>query len=311
MKQKWIAAVFVLCLCLLAACGPQSQPLAEGEKAISVYYMNKEETKITPEEKILDTTAETKDQVEQLLMWLGETPENLSLRAPVAGYEICGWQVKDKLLTLDVNDAYKKIQPTTEVLIRAALVRTLTQAAGVESVVITVSGETLTDNLGVTVGPMKAETFIDNAGNEINAYEKVRLHLYFANETGDALVSVTTQPVIYNSNISQEKLVVDQLIRGPGIDMEDACPMINPETKVLGVIVKDGVCYVNLDSAFLQQSYEVTGEVVIYSIVNSLVELPNVNKVQFMINGESDLIFREFFDLKNTYERNLDLVSGK
>ena len=309
MRQKWMIAAVLLCLCMLAACRQEKTPLAKGQKAVSVYYINKEETKISPEEKILDTTLPPEEQVDQIAEWLMENPENLSLWSPVTGYEILGWQIKDTLLTLDVNESYKKMQSTREVLIRAALVRSLTQVNGIDSVILTVNGEPLTDNLEKVVGPLTAEMFIDNAGNEINAYEKVRLNLYFADETGDRLVAVTTQPVVYNSNISLERLVVEQLIKGPGSDMEGARPMINPETKVLGVIVKDGVCYVNLDAGFSQQYYEVTGEVVIYSIVNSLAELSEINKVQFAINGENDVIFREHFDLKNVYERNLDLVS--
>ena len=311
MRQKWIIAVFVLCLCMLAACSREKTPLTKGQKAVSVYYMNKEETKISPEIKILEETLPLEEQVAQITAWLMENPEDVSLWSPVTGYEISGWQIKDTLLTLDVNESYKKMQPTKEVLVRAALVRSLTQITGIDSVILTVNGESLTDHLDKVVGPLTAEMFIDNAGNEINAYEKVRLNLYFANETGDKLVAVTTPPVVYNSNISLEKLVVEQVVQGPGADMEGAWPVLNPETKVLGVVVKDGVCYVNLDSGFSQQYYEVTGEVVIYSIVNSLAERAEINKVQCAINGENDVIFREHFDLKNIYERNLDLVSEK
>ena len=49
---------------------------------------------------------------------------------------------------------------------------------------------------------------------------------------------------------------------------------------------------------------------VIYSITNSLVELSSVNKVQISVNGKTDLIFRETFNLANMYERNLDLVGA-
>ena len=54
---------------------------------------------------------------------------------------------------------------------------------------------------------MTADLFIDNAGNEINAYEKTRLLLYFTNEDGERLIGVQTKPVVYSSNISMEKLV--------------------------------------------------------------------------------------------------------
>jgi len=52
----------------------------------------------------------------------------------------------------------------------------------------------------------------------------------------------------------------------------------------------------------------VTADVTIYSIVNSLVELSNVNKVQISINGDTSTTYREKFAFSTVYERNLDLV---
>ena len=116
----------------------------------------------------------------------------------------------------------------------------------------------------------------------------------------------TSRTVVYNSNISMERLVVENLVKGP--ESEEVFPVINSATKVQGVTVKDGICYVNLDDAFLTQVYNVTADVVIYSLVNSLVELSNVNKVQIAVNGRSDLVFRESYNLANIYERNLEIT---
>ena len=102
---------------------------------------------------------------------------------------------------------------------------------------------------------------------------------------------------------------MEELIKGP--NAEGAYPTINPATKVANVTVKDGVCYVNLDETFLTQVYSVNSEVTIYSIVNSLVELDNVNKVQILVNGESQISYRESMNLNTTFGRNLDLVEDK
>ncbi len=153
---------------------------------------------------------------------------------------------------------------------------------------------------------MAADTFIENAGNEINAYEKVDLKLYFANETGDSLVEENRRNVVYNSNISLEKLVVEKLVQGPMT--QGAYPTINPTTKIVSVTVKDGTCYVNLSNEFLSQPYNVASDVTIYSITNSLVELSNVNRVQISVNGETNISYRENMSLNNVFERNLDIL---
>ena len=118
-----------------------------------------------------------------------------------------------------------------------------------------------------------------------------------------------SRSVEYNTNVSLEKLVMEQLILGPS--KLEAYPTINPATKVINVTVNDGTCYVNLDQTFLTQVYTVSSEVTIYSIVNSLVELDNVNKVQILINGESEISFRESMNLNTTFGRNLDLIESQ
>ena len=218
-----------------------------------------------------------------------------------------GYTLDGEQLTIDFDEHYKEIDSITEILIRAAIVRTLTQVEGVNYVSFTIQGETLTDNAGVAIGTMSADMFIDNAGKEINTYEKVNLCLYFANESGDRLIQENQRNVVYNSNISIEKLVVEKLIEGPASD--SAYPTINPATKIISVNVKDGICYVNLDSAFLSQPYNVTSDVTIYSITNSLVELPNVNKVQISINGETSILYKESISFTTIFERNLDIMS--
>ena len=77
----------------------------------------------------------------------------------------------------------------------------------------------------------------------------------------------------------------------------------------MSISVKDGICYANFDENFLTQMYNVSTDVAIYSVVNSLMELNNVNKVQISINGETDIMFRESVSLTTLFERNLDLVT--
>lgn len=309
MSKLWKKAVFCFLpalFFLISGCGRNAQEEAESGQAFEVYYINREETAISSETIYLDEEMTQDEQISALLAALQSVPEDVSLKASVGtAFQINGYKVDEGQLNIDVDESYRKLAATTEVLVRASIVRTLVQAEGINHVLMTVGGQSLTDSSGEAVGPMTADTFIDNAGDAINPYEMVTLTLYFANETGDRLVA-TTRTLEYNSNISVERLVVDCLVSGP--DTDQAFPTINPDTKVLGVSTRDGICYVNLDETFLTQIYSVTPEVVIYSITNSLVELTSVNKVQLSINGRTDVVFREAFNLANLYERNLDLV---
>lgn len=305
-SRNRILTVLILMALVVSVMACGSEPVVSGT-VYKIYYVNKEETKIFSVEYGSETQ-DTEALLGELLEQLGTTGERMEYIAPLAeDFALLDYTLDNGQLTLNFDEQYKKMDVIREVLVRAAIVRTLTQIPGVDYVAFTIHGEMLTNDAGVAVGTMAADTFIDNAGNEINAYEKVNLRLYFANETGDGLVEENRRNVVYSSNISLEKLVVEQLLKGPMA--QGAYPTINPMTKILSVNIKDGVCYVNFNEEFLNQPYNVSTDVTIYSITNSLVELPNVNKVQISISGETDILYRENVSLNNVFERNLDLIT--
>ena len=79
---------------------------------------------------------------------------------------------------------------------------------------------------------------------------------------------------------------------------------------MVSVSVVDGVCYVSLDEAFKNQDYKVNEAIVIYSIVNSLSELPTISKVQISVNGDTSGVYRDNYKLSDMYDRNMDYVTG-
>lgn len=285
---------------------------AEGQHGASVssseiqlYYLNKDENALISQPYTMEAEDQS-GQILELLEKMQAIPERIDIKAPMhLGFQAVSYQLEGTQIVLEVDEAYKQLTPSTEILARAAMVRTLTQIKGIDGVSFLVGGDPLTDLAGKPVGVMTADMFIDNQGSEINAYEQANIILYFANEEGNALIKVN-RLVIYNSNIAIERVVVDQLIAGPS--NTESYPTINPAAKINSVTITDGTCYVNLDSAFLTQPYNVTSEVTLYSIVNSLAELSNVNKVQLLIDGETAVQYRDNISFENTFTRNLDLI---
>lgn len=305
MKRIWMMCLALLLpVVLCAACGKQT-PTEDGT-LYNIYYVDNDEMKTVTREYASETQ-DTETLLKELLTQLGTISSKLEYESPLAsGFGLLGYTIDNGQLIMNFDEHYKEMNITKEVLMRAAIVRTVTQVPGIDYVSFTVQGEMIADSSGMAIGTMSADSFIDNAGNEINAYEKVNLRLYFANEDGTGLVEVNRRNVVYSSNISLEKLVVEKLVEGPV--SENAYPTINPLTKIVSVTVKDGICYVNLGEEFLNQPYKASAEVTIYSITNSLVELSNVNKVQISINGEKNVSYREKIDLSGVFERNLDLL---
>lgn len=295
-----LTGMLLILLTVLTGCGMREP---ENGKKISVYYVNNAETKVEVHDQYLNTKT-PEEQLEETMTFLSTTPEKLEYKVPFdMGFQVLDYDVEDGKLVINVDKAYSELSATTEVLVRAAVVRTLTQLSNVKYVTITVEGSQLYDNAGELVGWMNADQFINNDGNEINTYELVKVKLYFANADGDKLIAAYREKH-YSTNIPLERFVVEELIAGPSGQSEGLYPVINPETKIINILTKDGICYVNLDSSFLTVVNNVSTEVAVYSIVNSLAELDNINKVQILVNGEVPSTFSN-----STFERNLDYVT--
>ena len=278
--------------------------------AVDISYLNKKETKLVAETHYLEST-DTKDMIVEVLTLLCSVPDNKELKATLtSGINIITYSYDGEQVIVSLGEKYKELSGTTEVLTRAALVRSLTNIPDVNYVMLTVNGESLTDLSGNAIGAMTADMFVNNAGTQVEKVEsKVTLRLYFANETGDGLVAVNRE-LTHNadlSNVPMEKLVVEQLISGPASD--ETFPTVSPDTKLVNITVKDGVCYLTFDSTMLTAVNNVTTDVTIYPIVNSLVELSNINKVQISIDGNKDGKFRDKYEASTIFERNLSLVN--
>jgi len=298
-KKKNIVALVMAVAMLFSLVGCTVQ---KPESGTPIYYVNINETGI--EAHSFEITADTTEgKIDQMLEYLAQTPEKLEYKAPLSmGISINSVEVDANRVTIDFDGSYKKLSTTREVLVRAAIVKTIVQLGAVRYVVFTVDGEPLEDVKGQTVGWMTADTFIYNDGNAINTYDEVVVKLYFANESGDKLIGAYRDK-FYSTNIPLELFVVEELISGPSGQVVGLYPTINPETNIISVSTSDGVCYVNLDSSFMTPVNNVPIENAVYSIVNSLTELSTVKKVQILVNGEIPSTFT------SSYERNTEIMT--
>lgn len=295
--------VIMLLLFCMSGCISGKTRMLEGD--FLVYYPDKDNVKVMPVGYDMPEK-DTEGMISEALEQLSLQPSDYELRAAIPeGVPINSVGLTEGLLLIDFGTEYLRNSGRDEILRRAAIVRTLSQIEGVDEITFTIDGAVLTDSKGNPIGLMTADLFIDNAGDEINSYERTGLILYYADEAGTGLVK-TKESVAYNSNISMEKLVSEHLITGPlsyGV-----YPVTSPDVRIISVTTKDGVCYVNLSKEFLQKQGKLSDEVVLYAFVNSLTELPNINKVQFMIDSETEISFGDHSYLNEAFERNLEIV---
>ena len=196
----------------------------------------------------------------------------------------------------------------TEALCRAAVVKTLVQVPEVETVDFTVTGQELADLEGNPIGIMSDETFIDTKGEGINSYQYAVLSLYFADESGAGLTK-EMRNVHFSSNSSIERVVVEQLLKGPANSKLQA--VIPENIKILEASVEGTVCTINLDSAFNQKipGAATSAQASIYAIVNAICDNCEVTKVQIEIEGDATVKYLDEVDISKPLGRKDDIIN--
>ncbi len=303
--KKRVSFLLVLILILTVLCGCGQEERNEG---MQLYYMNIEGTKIVPVRHEF-ASEDVMECVTEILTCLQSEPEDANVIQIIPDYIVvnnCSYN--GAMVSIDFGESYYNLGSIEEVLMRAAIVQSILQMEGVTGINFTVNTKPVMDASGSYVGIMNKESFVENPGKQINSSAKTTLTLYFASADGTYLVK-ETRTVHYSSNISMDKLVMEQLMEGP--KENGLLGTIPAGTSIITISTVDGVCYVNLDSAFQNQNNEITEQVVLYSIVNSLTELSDVDKVQLSINGSSSGKCRYDYDLSVMYEMNEDLLQAQ
>lgn len=301
-KRKITALVMALVLGAVAfsGCGKK-----ETESKYKIYYINEEQGEVLAE-SFVPSEETTQTMLEEMTEKLnkknaeGHTllPENIEIQSCVDD---------DGMIRVDFNQEYHDLNPVDEVLLRASIVKDYVQIPNIYLVTITAEGTSIVDSQGQEIGAMSLDSFLENTGKEIMAYQYKELNLYFTNEEGNQLVPEARQ-VYYNGNTPIEKVIVEQLLRGPGESGHYAT--LPSDTRIVGVSVADGIAYVNLGKQFVDEALPVDAQIPIYSIVNSLIDAGNVSQVQISINGDTSLLFKDKVDMNQLFQVNHELEKG-
>lgn len=298
----------LVCLSLLLFSGGCAEAEREGAE-VQIFYLNSEKNGLSSSMHPLQTTSEYGRAQETLELLAEDLPEQ-GLHAPISGFDCKDFSIEKNTIILEFSDGYREMDSITEKLTRAAIVNTLCGLEEIRRVTIHVNGALLMDERGNKSENLSADQFIYSFGNEMLNFENAEIHLYFASEDGKKLVE-TYRTVVFNTNVPMERLVVEQIIAGPKGNFNYRT--VNENTKVVNIVTRDELCTVTLDRTFLTNPYEVEPEVAIYSIVNSLTELPAIRQVQILIDGEEEPVFmdRYVLDTETVLQKNTEIVQTR
>ena len=306
MKKKIFMIITVLMLCLLAGgCSVEVQNDPNTQSVYYLYDISADETQLekvdyNPEE----TTAEymLKDMMQQM----NQKEDDVERISLLPDDVQMNYSVEGEVLVVNFNSQYTQMSKAREILVRAGVVKTFLQVPGISAVRFTVENQDLTDSKGESVGEMTADTFAEFSGNEPDAYCSTTFTLYFTDKDGQNLVK-EQRTVRYRRSIPKERIVLEQLMKGP---MEKGhYPTIPENTEILDVTIADRICYVAFDRVFSSYALDVSEKIPVYSVVNSLLDALDADKVQITVGGKDRLdTFGKKMELYHFYERNDKLV---
>ena len=277
-----------------------------------VFYINSDGSGLTGKTyQLKDAKQDLVSVIKELIIRL-QTPQDESLKSPIdEGIQVVDYQIKENQLSVYFSAGYNNKSGLDEILSRAAIVKTLCQIQEIEYVEFYVEDQPLMLS-GNAVGLMSQESFVDELNPQDQKQSKETV-LYFANKQGNRLKKITTD-ITYNAVEPIARLLVGQLIAGvssiQNIDETKLQSAVPSKTTLNNLTIRDNICYLDLSKDFEQQDPNVSSEVIVYSIVDTLCELPEVTKVQFSVDGEQKEKYGDLEGFNKPLERNLDLLEN-
>lgn len=277
-----------------------------------VFYINSDGSGLTGKTyQLKDAKQDLVSVIKELIIRL-QTPQEESLKSPIdEGIQVVDYQIKENQLSVYFPAGYNNKSGLDEILSRAAIVKTLCQIQEIEYVEFYVEDQPLMLS-GNAVGLMSQESFVDELNPQDQKQSKETV-LYFANKQGNRLKKITTD-ITYNAVEPIARLLVEQLIAGvssiQNIDETKLQSAVPSKTTLNNLTIRDNICYLDLSRDFEQQDPNVSSEVIVYSIVDTLCELPEVTKVQFSVDGEQKEKYGDLEGFNKPLERNLDLLEN-
>lgn len=236
-----------------------------------------------------------------LTLFASESGEDGMACALPEDVTIESWTLEKAVVTLNFSESFLDLTEMEQTVAAFCAALTLCALDEVESVTIIAGEQTVFSGL-MTEDALLRDTDTD-------PYVR-QLRLYFADGDGRYLIS-EYHSLTLDEDTSPERYVLEELLRGPNNgELQQAIP---EGTELLSCQTADGVCTVNLSEEFyVNRPDTAAGErLAVYSIVNSLTSLSQVDSVVILVEGESleSYVYLSLADAFTKYDEVIGPVS--
>ncbi|MCQ2749305.1 MAG: GerMN domain-containing protein [Clostridia bacterium] len=215
--------------------------------------------------------------------------------------------LENKLLIVNLTGDYYALSPSERLSLKAGIAKSYANFRFVESLRFLKDGNMLLDDNGKQAEDILIENLLTEMDDVSIRNDFQTYSLYFANEKGTLTREERTLEVQTSTLLA--KALIEELMAGPM--NENLMPTIPKGTRIRQLEIKEGICYVDFNKNF--QSKHSGGEneerLTIYSLVNTLTELTDIEKVQFLIDGEKVEDYQGYIDFSQTFSRDESIIS--
>lgn len=315
MLKKTLRSPFLLLmlssLLLLTGCF-NSNSGGKSSQKIRFYFYDEHQNALVAEEKNIDVKPEMSNEKIMLtvLDTLSKGPQSSNQGARPIQFNIDQAILKERSAFINFTQDYNKLDTPTQIIQRAMLVYTLTELEFVDKIEFFANDLPLTNSNGDKIGPIERKDILISALNPKPPTSTQIITLYFPGSEGDLLYKEKRE-IRVNNNTPLEEYVIKELIKGPGPLTQGLKAPLPADTKVNAIKTQDGVCQVDLsyDLQMPQINSTIRENAVIYSIVNSLTEIAQVQKVIFLKDGKKQTEFTLPAHSGGIFERNEEIIA--
>ncbi len=303
--MKKIIIGLLLLAAIIAIAVSQMDFNKEDEDLYTVYLANKDMNGLTAEKVVVEGNS-IGNKIDNIFQILKTGTEKGKATVPKS-IEYSDLNISDKKVTIRFGESYTAMNGVEEIICRSSIVKSLTELEEIESVEFYIGSAPYMNSSGKVLGAMKSSDVVLDFEDEMSAKSKITVTLYFADQESMYLIPVKKE-IEVNPQEPIEKTVLELLIKGP--DQKDLIPTIPSGTKIKNIYTNEGICYVDFNEDFVtKHSGGSSGEAMtIYSIVNTLTELNNISKVQFLIEGTIREEYKGHLQFDIMFQSNLDII---
>ena len=277
------AAVIVILAVILLTITLCTGDRAKNRYDAELYFNNEKQTAIEAESRTIRYTTR-QELMERIVGELIKGPESAKSHRVIAPdtklLSVGG--VEEGELIVNFSKEFRTGDEKDDVLAVYSVVKSLCAVRGIHSVKVVVDGADIQSEDGSIIGFLTDQDI--NLSTDTYNSEMREVTLYFpSGESGGLSREIRSIRVTDQQPLAQ--YVINELIKGPQSD--NLYASLVSDTKIHSVEIMNGICFVNFTANFIEKN---TGSaeqerLTIASVVDSLTELENIDRVQILIDG--------------------------